>query len=91
MLFNLDFANNTFSPCFFFFFLIIDLYFLIPAVIAEIYNPIAELVIPVGIPTKEAKAEMKTHPVILEITRSKWSIQFKALQTFLCFLLINSF
>ena len=43
MLFNLDFANNTISSCFFFF-LIIDLYFLIPAVIAQIFNPIAELI-----------------------------------------------
>ena len=30
--------------------------FLIPAVITQIFNPIAELVIPVEIPTKEAKA-----------------------------------
>ena len=37
-------------------FLIIDLYFLIPAVITKIHNPIAELVILIGIPTKEAKA-----------------------------------
>ena len=65
MLFNLDFANNTILSCFFFFFLIIDLYFLIPAVIAQIFNPIAEIVIPIGIATKEAKAEMKTHPVIV--------------------------
>ena len=71
---NLDFANNRILSCFFFFFLIIDLYFLIPAVIAQIFNPIAELVIPIGIPTTEAKAEMKTHPVIVEITISKWSI-----------------
>ena len=68
MLFNLDFANNTISSCFFFFFLIIDLYFLIPAVIAQIFNPVAELVIPIEIPTKAAKAEMETHPVIVEIT-----------------------
>ena len=56
MLFNLDFANNTILSCFFFFFLIIDLYFLTPAVIAQIFNPIAGLVIPIEIPTKEAKA-----------------------------------
>ena len=31
----------------FFFFLMIDLYFLISAVIAQIFNPIAELVIPI--------------------------------------------
>ena len=57
MLFNLDFANNTILSCFFFFFLIIDLYFLIPAVIAQIFNPIAELVIPIVIPAKEAKTD----------------------------------
>ena len=70
VLFNLDFAKNTFI----FFFIIIDLYFLIPAITAQIFNPIAELIIPVGIPTKEAKAEMETHPVIVDITVSKWSI-----------------
>ena len=41
-------------------FLIIDLYLLIPAVFAQIFNPTAELIIPIGIPTKEAKAERKT-------------------------------
>ena len=66
MLFNLDFANNTILLCFFFFFLIIDLYFVIPAVIAQIFNPIAELVIPKGIPSKEVKADIEIHPVILE-------------------------
>ena len=63
MLFNLYFAKNTILSCFFFFFLIIDVYFLIPAVVAEIFNPIEELVIPIGVPTKEAKAEMETHTV----------------------------
>ena len=48
-------------------FLIIDLYFLIPAVITQIFNKIAELVITIGIPTKEAKTEVETHPVIEEI------------------------
>ena len=57
MLFNIDFVNNTTLSCFFFFFLIIDLFFLISAVIAQIFNTIAELVIPIGIPTKEDKAE----------------------------------
>ena len=71
MLFHLDFANNTILSCFFSFFLIIDLYFLIPAVITQIFNPVAELVIPIGIPTKEAKAEIETHPVIVEITISE--------------------
>ena len=59
VLFNLNFANNTVLSCLFFFFLIIELYFVIAAVIAQIFNPIAEIVIPTGIPTKEAKAEME--------------------------------
>ena len=50
MLFNVDFAKNTTLSCFFF--LIIDLYYLIPAAIAQIYNPIAELAIATGIPSK---------------------------------------
>ena len=44
MLFSLDFANNTILSWFFFFFLIIDLYFLIPAIVAQFFNPIAESV-----------------------------------------------
>ena len=74
MLFSLDFANNTILSCFIFLFLLIDSYLLIPPVITQIFNPITELVIPIGIPTKEAKAEMETHPVTLEIKMSKCSI-----------------
>ena len=37
-----------------------------PAVITQICNPIAELVIPIRIPTKETKAEVETHPVNVE-------------------------
>ena len=55
----------------FLFFLIIDLYFLIAAVITHIFNPTTELEIPIGISTKEAKAEMETHPVIVEIKMSE--------------------
>ena len=60
MLFNLDFANKTIFSCFFFLF--IDSYFLIPAVITQTFNPVAELVIPIGKPTKEAETEMETYP-----------------------------
>ena len=45
---------------FFFFFLIIGVCFLIPAVIAQFFIAAAELAIPTGIPTKEVKAEIKT-------------------------------
>ena len=74
MLFNLDFANNTILSCFFFFFLIIDLYFLIPEVIAQIFNQIAELLILLGILTKEQKVEMEAHLVIVEAKIKKCSI-----------------
>ena len=74
MQFDLDFANNTILSCFFFFFLIIDSYFLTPAVIIQIFSPIAELVIPIGIPNKEAKAEIEIHPVIVEAKMRKCSI-----------------
>ena len=64
--FNLEFANKAILSCFFFLFLIIDLYFLISAVIGKFFNPIAELVISIGTPIKEAKAEIEIHPVIVE-------------------------
>ena len=65
---NLDFFIEIILLCFFFFFfLILDLYFSIPAVVTQICNPVAELVIPIGIPTKEAKPEKRTHPVTLDI------------------------
>ena len=41
-------------------------YILIAAVITQIFNTIAELVIPIGIPAKEEKAEIIIHPVIVE-------------------------
>ena len=50
----------------FLFFLIIDLYFFISAAIAQIFNTIAELVNPIGIPSKEAKAEIQIHPVTVK-------------------------
>ena len=62
MLVNLDFANDNILSCFFFFFLIIDFLILFNSCsYYSNYNPIAELVIPLGIPTKEAKAEMEAH------------------------------
>ena len=55
MLFNLVFASNN----------IIDLHFLIAAPIAQIFNPIAELVIPIGIPNKKVKVEIEIQSVIV--------------------------
>ena len=40
-------------------FISIDVYFLIVAVIAQMFNPIAEFVILIGMPIKEAKKEKK--------------------------------
>ena len=74
MLFNLVFANYIILSCFFFFFLIIDLYFSIPTVIAQIFNPITELVIPIGIPSKEAKTEIEIYPVTAEAKIRRCSI-----------------
>ena len=66
MLVNLDFAKNTISSCFCFFFLTIGLYFLIPAVIAQISNPISELVIPIRIPHEEEKNQKWKHTQLLQ-------------------------
>ena len=73
MLFNLAFAKNAILLRFFPFFLIIDLYFLIPGVIAQIFNPTAEIGITQGIPTKEAKEEMETNPATVRTKKSKCS------------------
>ena len=74
MLFNLDFARNNVLSCSFFLFLIIDLYFLIPAIITQIFHPIVNLAMPTGIPIIEAKEEMETDPLTVEIEISKCSI-----------------
>ena len=67
MLLNLNFVNNTFLLCFFFFFLIIDLYFLTAAAIAQIFNLIAEIVIPIEIPTKEEQTKIEIHAITTEV------------------------
>ena len=56
------------------FFLIIDLIFLILPVIAKIFNLIAELVIFMEIPSKEAKVEIEIHPVTTEARMRKCSV-----------------
>ena len=61
----------------FFFFLFFELYFLKPAVIAQMFNPFAKLVITVRIPIKEVKAETEIHPVIVEAkARSQLNLEF---------------
>ena len=68
MLFNSAFANSAILS--WFFFLIVG--FLISAVIAQIFDPTTELVIPIRISNKEAKEEIETHPVTAE---AKISVQ----------------
>ena len=50
-----------------------------------------ELLIPIGIPIKKAKVEIGIHPVIAGPKTRECSIKFRVVQTFLWFLLINSF
>ena len=64
---NLIFAYNNIWSWFFLFFLIIDLCYLIPAVIAQIINFTAELVIPIEMPTNETNAETETQPLSTEM------------------------
>ena len=74
MPFNLDFVNNTilsYNAILILSLLLFLNYWLILFNSCGYFtnsSPIVELAIPIGIPTKEAKAEMKTHPVIVEIT-----------------------
>ena len=55
-------------------FLIIDLYFLICAAIAQFFNPVTELVIPTGISSKEGKVEIEVNTVIVNAKIRKYSI-----------------
>ena len=50
------------------------MHFLIPAIIAQIFNPFAEVVIPIGIPGKVAKAENEIHPVTAKNKIRKYSV-----------------
>ena len=53
----------------FFLFLNYWVVLLIPAVITQIFNPIAEPVVPIGIPIKEAKAETETQTAEIDISK----------------------
>ena len=55
------------------FFLIIDLYLLIPAT-TQISIVATELALPTEIPTNEAKSEIETYPVTAEDKISKCSV-----------------
>ena len=73
IVFNLHFSNNTILSCLVFFFFIINLSFLISAVIVPIFIPTAELLIPVGTQTNEANAGNETQPVTAETKISECS------------------
>ena len=59
MVFSSSFANSTNLSYFFLFFLIIDLYFSIPAIITHICNLTAELATLIGMKINEAKTEFR--------------------------------
>ena len=59
IVFSLVFVNKTISLCVFLFFLVIILYFLIFALIAEIYFPTTGLVIPTWTLTNEENVKSK--------------------------------
>ena len=61
----------------FFFFLIIDFYFLISAAIAQIFDPIAEL--------KKAKSEIERHPVIVEAKKESFQCNLELHKPFCAF------
>ena len=70
--FNLAFPSNNILSCFFLLFLIIDLCFLIPAVITQIFSPAAEFTKPTGMQTNVASAEIETQPVIVGAKINAW-------------------
>ena len=47
----------------------IALHFFVPKMITQIFNPVAEVVIPKGIPTNEAKEEIETQPVEAKVKK----------------------
>ena len=71
------------SVLFNFFFLIIDLYFLIHPVLDQIFDPIAELIIPMGIRSKEAKAEIEINPVTAESKKEIFQCNLECTNLFL--------
>ena len=82
IVFNLVFPNNIILLCFFYLFLIIFLYFLIPTVIAQTFNSTAQLVVPTRTATNEGNAEIETQPLIAETKTRKERNYFKAIHIF---------
>ena len=65
IVYNLAFPSSTILSCFFF--LIIGLYILIPAVIEHIFSPTPKLVIATGTESNKVNAEIETQAVITEV------------------------
>ena len=59
---------------FFPFSLIIDLYFLLIAIMSQVFNSTTEHTVPTEMKIKEAKVEIQTHLLTLEAKISKLSI-----------------
>ena len=76
MLFSLFFPSITVSLYFMLFSLVIALYLLIEAINAQFFNSTAELETKRALTTKEAKAEIETHPVTIEAKINKCSIGY---------------
>ena len=66
IVFNFALAKTTILSCFFFFFLIINLYVLVSAVNVQIFISTEKLVIATGTPTNEANPETETQPLTAE-------------------------
>ena len=62
--------------------MITDLYFLIPVINTQIFNPIAEVVMHIETPTNEANVETKTQLLTAKMKIRKSLKQFKVLYTF---------
>ena len=62
-----------------------NLYFLIAAVIAQIFNPTTEFVMPAGTPTNKGKRQTETDPVITERKTKNAYSNSKAYKTFSLF------
>ena len=69
-----NFRNQAslFYHAFFCFFLIINLYFLIPAIIAQIFIPTAEFSKSKGTPINEVNTEIEKQPVRAELKLRKY-------------------
>ena len=70
----MNFCWQYYFVIFLFLLLIIDLNFLIPPVITQLFIVAAELAMHARIPNKKPKSETETHPVILDAKISKCSV-----------------